>query len=219
MQQNKEIAYRMDVNDNVAAGVADAMGPVQLCIKRAIDFAAASLGLIVLSPLMLALYILLKAQRNGPAVFTQERIGQGGRAFTIYKFRTMSGREDSPVLTAKACNGSSTRLERFLRERHLDELPQLWNVLKGDMSIVGPRPERKYFIDRIIAAGGRYELIYAMKPGLTSEATLYNGYTDTMEKMLRRLEMDISYMRRRTLLSDLGITLRTAASMLGGRKF
>lgn len=141
----------MDVNDNVAAGVADAMGPVQLCIKRAIDFAAASLGLIVLSPLMLALYILLKAQRNGPAVFTQERIGQGGRAFTIYKFRTMSGREDSPVLTAKACNGSSTRLERFLRERHLDELPQLWNVLKGDMSIVGPRPERKYFIDRIIA--------------------------------------------------------------------
>ena len=168
----------MDVNDNVAAGVADAMGPVQLCIKRAIDFSAASLGLIVLSPLMLALYILLKAQRNGPAVFTQERIGQGGRAFTIYKF-----------------------------------------VLKGDMSIVGPRPERKYFIDRIIAAGGRYELIYAMKPGLTSEATLYNGYTDTMEKMLRRLEMDISYMRRRTLLSDLGITLRTAASMLGGRKF
>lgn len=195
------------------------MGAMQRGVKRALDFVAALVGLIVLSPAYLVIYIMLKRQGNGPVIFSQERIGYGGKPFTIYKFRTLSGRETEPRLVARCDESNSTKTERYLREHHLDELPQLWNVLKGDMSIVGPRPERKYFIDRIIAAGGRYELIYAMKPGLTSEATLYNGYTDTMEKMLRRLEMDISYMRRRTLLSDLGITLRTAASMLGGRKF
>lgn len=201
------------------ADVADAMGMWQHGVKRLFDFVFAFVGIVVLSPLMLVVYIMLKAQRNGPAIFSQERIGQGGKPFTIYKFRTMNGCDDEPMLIAKSDKEHSTRLERFLREHHLDELPQLWNVLKGDMSFVGPRPERKYYIDKIMLEDSRYRFIYKMKPGLTSEATLYNGYTDTMEKMLKRLSMDISYLERRSLWLDFSIVLRTAASIVSGKKF
>lgn len=205
--------------DTVTFEVTDAMGRRQRAVKRLLDVLFAVVGLVVLSPLMIAIALLLKSQRNGPAFFTQERIGQGGRPFTIYKFRTLNGCDGEPVLVPKSGGEHSTRLQRFLREHHLDELPQLWNVLHGDMSFVGPRPERKYYIDKIMLAGGRYELIYKMKPGLTSEATLYNGYTDTMEKMLRRLDMDISYLRRRSLWLDFSIVVRTAARVISGRKF
>lgn len=204
---------------NLAVSGRDAMGAAQRAVKRAFDFAAALVGLVVLSPLFLVIYVMLKRQKNGPVIFSQERIGYGGRPFTIYKFRTMSSVETAPRLTPGNGGPGSTVTERFLREHHLDELPQLWNVLRGDMSFVGPRPERKYYIDKMMLAGGRYELIYKMKPGLTSEATLYNGYTDTMEKMLRRLDMDISYLRRRSLWLDFSIVVRTAFSIISGRKF
>lgn len=105
---------------------------------------------------------------------------------------------------AKCDDTNSTRLEQFLRGHHLDELPQLWNVLRGDMSLVGPRPERKYFIDQIMAVDPDYRIIFKMRPGLTSEATLYNGYTDTMEKMLRRLHMDIDYYTRSVFVARHG---------------
>lgn len=197
----------------------DAMNNIQRTMKRTFDFVAALVGLVILSPLYLIIYVLLKLQRNGAAIFTQERIGYGGRPFTIYKFRTLSKGETEPRLVAKCDDGESTKVEQFLREHHLDELPQLWNVLVGDMSFVGPRPERKYYIDKIIEAGGNYELMYLMKPGLTSEATLYNGYTDSMEKMLRRLEMDINYLEHRSLSLDMSIIARTGLSMISGKKF
>lgn len=204
---------------NGDADVADAMGVWQRGVKRLLDIVSALVGMVLLSPLMLVIYIMLKAQRNGPAIFSQERIGQGGRPFTIYKFRTMTGCDDEPMLIAKSDKEHSTKTERFLREHHLDELPQLWNVLKGDMSFVGPRPERKYYIDKIMKEDSRYVLIYKMRPGLTSEATLYNGYTDTMEKMLTRLRMDISYLERRSLRLDFSILARTVASIVSGKKF
>lgn len=197
----------------------DAMGAMQRGVKRALDFVAALVGLIVLSPAYLVIYIMLKRQGNGPVIFSQERIGYGGKPFTIYKFRTLSGRETEPRLVARCDESNSTRTERYLREHHLDELSQLWNVLRGDMSFVGPRPERKYFIDKITAVAPEYELIYKMRPGLTSEATLYNGYTDTMEKMLTRLRMDVCYLERRSLWLDFRIIIRTVASMLRGKKF
>lgn len=215
----KQKIYNMGNVDTVTFEVTDAMGRRQRAVKRLLDVLFAVVGLVVLSPLMIAIALLLKSQRNGPAFFTQERIGQGGRPFTIYKFRTLNGCDGESVLVPKSGGEHSTRLQRFLREHHLDELPQLWNVLRGDMSFVGPRPERKYYIDKIMLAGGRYELIYRMKPGLTSEATLYNGYTDTMEKMLRRLDMDISYLHRRSLWLDFSIVVRTAFSIISGRKF
>lgn len=197
----------------------DAMNATQRAIKRAFDFISAFLGLIILSPLFLIIYIMLKRQKNGPAIFSQERIGYRGKPFTIYKFRTLSKAEDKPQLVAKCDNSNSTKTERFLREHHLDELPQLWNVLIGDMSLVGPRPERKYYIDQIMEIDSSYVLIYEMRPGLTSEATLYNGYTDSMEKMLKRLQMDIHYLENRSLALDFSIIMRTAASIISGKKF
>ena len=112
-----------------------------------------------------------------------------------------------------------TRVGRFLKEQHLDALPQLWNVVKGEMSFVGPRPERPFYVEQIKAINPDYELLYKMRPGLFSEATLYNGYTDTMEKMLERLRLDLEYMSRRTLWSDVQIIWRTVYSLLSGKKF
>ena len=199
----------------------DAMGKLQRCIKRAFDFAAALVGLIICFPLFLLIGILITYQSNGPIFFRQIRIGYKGRPFAIFKFRTMSSvvEEEGPQLVAKCDNSNSTRLEQFLRGHHLDELPQLWNVLRGDMSFVGPRPERKYFIDKIMERTDRYQLIYEMRPGLTSEATLYNGYTDTMEKMLRRMEMDIHYLEHRTLWLDFTIIIKTVLKIVIGKKF
>lgn len=195
------------------------MNGAQRAIKRGFDFVFALAGLILLSPVFLIIYAMLKKQKNGPAIFSQERIGYGGRPFTIYKFRTLSKQETEPQLIPVCDDSNATKTEQFLREHHLDELPQLWNVLVGEMSFVGPRPERKYYIDKIMLEDSRYEMIYEMRPGLTSEATLYNGYTDSMEKMLKRLEMDIEYLENRTLRLDISIIARTAFSIISGKKF
>lgn len=199
----------------------DAMGKVQRCIKRGFDLVAAFAGIVVCSPVFLIIGLLITYQGNGPVFFRQIRIGYKGRPFAIFKFRTMSSvvEEEGPQLVAGCDETNSTRLEQFLRGHHLDELPQLWNVLRGDMSFVGPRPERKFFIDKIMEQTDRYRLIYLMRPGLTSEATLYNGYTDTMEKMLRRMEMDIHYLEHRTLRLDLNIILKTILNIATGKKF
>ena len=199
----------------------DAMGKVQRCIKRGFDLVAAFTGIVVCSPVFLIISLLITYQGNGPVFFRQIRIGYKGRPFAIFKFRTMSSvvEEEGPQLVAGCDETNSTRLEQFLRGHHLDELPQLWNVLRGDMSFVGPRPERKFFIDKIMQQTDRYRLIYLMRPGLTSEATLYNGYTDTMEKMLRRMEMDIHYLEHRTLRIDLNIILKTILNIATGKKF
>ena len=127
----------------------DRMGKLELWVKRFSDIVCSIVGLILLSPVFLVIAILMKRQKNGTIFFRQERIGYGGKPFTIYKFRTMSSviEDDGPQLVAKSDSTCSTPLELFLRDHHLDELPQLWNVLKGDMSLVGPRPERRYFID------------------------------------------------------------------------
>ena len=199
----------------------DRMGKLELWVKRFSDIVCSIVGLIFLSPVFLVIAILMKRQKNGTIFFRQERIGYGGKPFTIYKFRTMSSviEDDGPQLVAKSDSTCSTQLELFLRDHHLDELPQLWNVLKGDMSLVGPRPERRYFIDKIMEHDKSYTLIFEMRPGLTSEATLYNGYTDTMEKMLTRLQMDIDYLESRTLWLDAKIIFKTFATILSGRKF
>lgn len=200
--------------------IQDGMGAAALVVKRAIDVVCALVGLVVLSPIFLVIIVLMKRQNNGPVFFRQERIGYGARPFTIYKFRTMSSviEENGPKLVANCDDTNSTKFEQFLRNHHLDELPQLWNVLRGDMSLVGPRPERQFFIDKIMACDKSYEYIFKMRPGLTSEATLYNGYTDTMDKMLRRLHMDVDYYKRRSLRLDFSIVLKTFVSIVTGKK-
>ena len=189
--------------------------------KRAFDIAGSLAGLVVSSPALLLIYGLIKHEDHGPVIFKQERIGYKGRPFTLYKFRSMtitSEADGKPALCQKD-DERLTKIGKFLREHHLDELPQLWNVLKGEMSFVGPRPERKYFIDQIRAVNPDYDLLYQLRPGLFSPATLYNGYTDTMEKMLERLRMDLQYLRERSLWLDFKIIVLTVLSIVLGKKF
>ena len=198
----------------------DAMGNFQLMLKRLFDIVFSLIGLVILSPLILIFAIILMFS-NGPVIFKQERIGYKGKPFTIYKFRTMSIDAESdgiPRLEVER-NKFLTPFGRFLRAHHLDELPQLWNVLKGDMSFVGPRPERQYFIDQINRETDDYRYIYLMRPGVTSYATIYNGYTDTMDKMLKRLEYDLDYLDKRNIFTDLGIIVKTVFSIFSGKKF
>lgn len=189
-------------------------------LKRLFDIIGAIMGLIIFSPLFLIIYIGQKLSYRGPALFVQERIGKGGKPFNIYKFRTMvvNNENDGIPQLAEIDDERLTRFGKFLRSHHLDELPQLWNVLIGDMSFVGPRPEREYFIRQILERDPRYVRLYEIRPGVTSYATLYNGYTDTMEKMLRRLELDLYYMENFSWRFDVKILWKTFVSILFGKR-
>ncbi len=198
----------------------DAMSKSQRYLKRTFDIVFSFMGLLLLSPLMLIFSIVLLFD-DGPIIFKQERIGYKGRPFMIYKFRTMhvNAESDGIPRLEEERNRHLTPFGRFLRAHHLDELPQLWNVLKGDMSFVGPRPERQYFIDQINRETDNYHYVYLMRPGITSYATIYNGYTDTMDKMLKRLEYDLDYLDNRSLFLDLKIIVKTVLSIVSGKKF
>lgn len=197
------------------------MGVVGRAVKRCFDATLAGLLLLLFSPLYLICYILVKREDGGAAIYKQERIGKDGKPFNIYKFRSMrlDAEKEGPQLYNEGNDPRLTKVGKFLREHHLDELPQLWNVLKGEMSIVGYRPEREFFVKRIMAVNPQYALLYRMRPGLFSNATLYNGYTDTMEKMLERLRMDLDYARSRTMWVDIKIIYNTTMSILTGKKF
>ena len=189
--------------------------------KRIIDFLIAAGCLIIFSPLFLICYIAVKWEDGGPAFYQQERIGLHGKPFFIYKFRSMRvyAEKDGSALCQHEKDDRMTKVGKFLRDHHLDELPQLWNVLKGDMAFIGPRPERQYYIDQIIQRNPRYTELYQIRPGVTSYATLYNGYTDTLEKMLKRLELDLYYLEHRSWWFDMKILFKTFISIVFGKKF
>ena len=197
------------------------MNNTQKTVKRWFDIAVSTVCLVVFSPLFLYCYILIRNEDGGPAIFSQERIGMHGKPFFIYKFRSMKvdAENNEPALACPANDDRLTKAGAFLREHHLDELPQLWNVLKGDMSFIGPRPERKVYIDQIMRHNPNYERLYQIRPGVTSYATLYNGYTDTMEKMLRRLELDLQYLDNYSLLTDMKLLWKTFTNIVKGKIF
>ena len=201
--------------------IRDGMNGFERNVKRCGDCLLAAIALIIFSPLFLVCYLAVKHEDGGPAIFKQERIGRFGRPFYIYKFRSMrlDAEKFGPALYKSGADPRLTKVGKFLREHHLDELPQLWNVLKGDMSFVGPRPERRFFVEKIRAINPDYDLLYQLRPGLFSPATLYNGYTDTMEKMLTRLRMDLDYLHNRTLWLDIKIIYLTVMSIICGKKF
>ena len=190
-------------------------------MKRLIDCLLATICLIVFSPLFLYCYIAIQREDGGPVIYKQARIGFHGKPFYIYKFRSMhtDAEEDGYHLFTGDEDERLTRIGKKLRDHHLDELPQLWNVLIGDMAFIGPRPERPYYIRQIMEIDPRYEQLYKIRPGVTSYATLYNGYTDTMEKMLRRLELDLYYLEHRSLRMDFQILFKTFISIVFGKKF
>ena len=199
------------MNGETASSGVDGMNRTERGLKRVGDVVGAAVLLVVLSPVFLYIYIRQKMSSSGPAIYSQERIGKGGRPFRIYKFRTMvvDAEKDGVPQLEQEDDPRLTEFGRRLRRHHLDELPQIWNVLRGDMSFVGYRPERKFFIDKIVAVNPDYELLYQTAPGVTSMATITNGYTDTMEKMLRRLDMDLEYLRHRSLALDCRIIWKT----------
>lgn len=191
-------------------------------MKRLFDVVCVFFASIVFMPFVVAVYVAIKLEDGGPAIFKQERIGRGGKPFMLYKFRSMkvdAEKDGKPQLWSGSEDDRLTKVGRFIRNHHLDELPQFWNIWKGDMSFVGYRPERQFFIDKIMEQNPDYAKLYAIRPGVFSEATLYNGYTDTMEKMLKRLEMDLEYLEKQNLWLDIVIIFKTGVSILTGKKF
>ena len=190
-------------------------------VKRFTDILVSVLCLVLFSPLFAIISLAIKWEDGLPIIYKQERIGLHGKPFFIYKFRSMKidAEKDGPDLLEISGDPRLTKVGRFLRAHHLDELPQLWNVFKGDMAFIGPRPERKFYIDQIMEHDPRYEYLYQIRPGVTSYATLYNGYTDTMEKMLRRLDLDLYYLENRSWWFDTKILIKTFINIVFGKKF
>ena len=214
----------IDLNKNRESDdhfIRDGMNGFERNVKRFIDCLTALVAMIVFSPLFLICYIAVKREDGGPAIFKQERIGRFGRPFYIYKFRSMKldAEKYGPALYAGEDDKRLTKVGKFLRDHHLDELPQLWNVFIGQMAFIGPRPERKFFIDKIMALRPDYAELYKIRPGITSYATLYNGYTNTMDKMIRRLDMDLDYLHNMSFAEDAKIIARTFISIVSGKKF
>ena len=220
MYQNYTLKVYKNIDKDDPRFISDGMNELERNTKRLIDLFTALVCLIVFSPLILICWLAIKLG-GGPAIYKQERIGLGGQPFYIYKFRSMvvDAEKEGEELLQRDDDPRLTRIGRFLRTHHLDELPQLWNVFIGDMAFVGPRPERKYYIDQIMQRDARYERLYALRPGITSYATLKNGYTDTIDKMLVRLEMDLYYLEHQSLWTDAKILWKTFADIVSGKIF
>ena len=194
------------------------MNDAGLCIKRAFDVVVSLMALILLSPIYILVAIAVWSTSSGPIFYLQERIGLHGIPFKIIKFRTMRmhAEKDMPQLSLHN-DPRVTRVGKFLRKYRLDELPQFWNILRGEMSIVGPRPERRYFINQIEEQAPYYCMIYKIRPGLTSWGPIKVGYTDTLEKMIRRLNYDIVYVENMSLGLDLKIMFYTLGVIFKGK--
>ena len=208
-----------DVSDQPLIRISEhKMSDTGLCIKRAFDVVVSAMMLILLSPLYLILSLLVWYSSEGPVFYKQERIGLHGLPFNIIKFRTMCvhAEEATPQLSADD-DPRITKVGKWMRKYRLDELPQFWNILHGEMSIVGPRPERRYFINQIEEKAPYYCMIYKIRPGLTSWGPIKVGYTDTLDKMIRRLNYDIVYIENMSIRLDIKIMFHTIGVIFNGK--
>jgi sugar transferase (PEP-CTERM system associated) len=189
-----------------------------LFAKRLLDLLFAAVGLILALPFMLLVALAVRLDSPGPVFFRQERVGRGGRAFTLWKFRSMrTDAEAAGARWAVAGDPRVTRVGRFIRKTRLDELPQLWNVLVGDMSLVGPRPERRMFVDQLKEQCLWYEQRLIVRPGLTGWAQVKAPYASTFEESIEKLKFDLYYIKNLSLFLDISILLSTARIVLLGR--
>ena len=187
-------------------------------LKRIGDIAVSSLCLIALSPLMIAIAVAVKLSSPGPAIYSQERIGYHKKPFKIFKFRSMvTGAEPSGPALSSPNDSRITRTGQFLRKYRLDELPQFWNVLRGDMSLVGPRPERAFYVSQIIERAPYYSLVHQVRPGITSWGIVKFGYASSVDEMIERLRYDLIYIENVSFLVDLRILFHTIDTIFRGR--
>lgn len=186
--------------------------------KRLMDVALASMGLLLLLPLLLYTAIRTKLSSAGSIFYSQERIGYKGIPFRIYKFRSML--QDAEMNGPQLSSDDDPRITKWgkvMRTWRLDELPQLWNIIKGEMSLVGPRPERKFYIDQIVLQHPEYRYLYKVKPGLSSWGMVKYGYASNVDEMIQRMPYDLMYIENASLLLDLRIMLLTLATILKGK--
>jgi lipopolysaccharide/colanic/teichoic acid biosynthesis glycosyltransferase len=185
--------------------------------KRAIDILFALPGVLIATPVTLLLAALVKLTSRGPAFYLQERVGKDGRVFRIIKLRTMVADAEAATgpIWAALDDPRETRLGRFLRRTHLDELPQFWNVLKGDMSLIGPRPERPIFVQKFRDEIPGYGARLAVRPGITGWAQINHPYDRSLDDVRRKLDLDREYIQKMGWRIDVRIMVATAARMLG----
>ena len=196
----------------------DLMTPWEKITKRIADILLSFTGLLLLSPVLLVVALKVKRSSKGSVFFLQDRVGLNGRLFSIIKFRSMI--ENAENGTPRLSSENDKRITPFgktMRKYRIDELPQLWNVLKGDMSLVGPRPERKFFIDQIIQTAPQYQLLQRVKPGITSLGMVKFGYASTVEEMHQRMRYDLLYIENISFLMDVKILIYTAIILWKGK--
>jgi exopolysaccharide biosynthesis polyprenyl glycosylphosphotransferase len=194
------------------------MSDWEVSMKRFFDIVISFLSLVLLSPILFYFMIQIKLDSKGPVFYRQERVGRFGRPFKILKLRTMfTGSENGTPKLSSTNDDRITRFGRILRKYRIDEIPQFWNIIKGDMSLVGPRPERNYYINRIIVDAPYYCLLYKIRPGLTSWGPIKIGYSDTIEKMIERLNYDIIYLENMSFLTDIKIMIYTIEIIFKGK--
>jgi len=187
-------------------------------IKTIFDYTVTILSLTLLIPIIIILSISIKLTGNGPVIYSQKRIGRNGKAFDIYKFRSMHfGNEEGILLISDRDDKRITSLGRFMRKYKFDEIPNFFNVLKGEMSIVGPRPEQQFYIDKIVQREPQYMQLRQLKPGITSWGQVKYGYASGVEEMIKRMEYDLFYLENRSFFFDLKIVLYTMALILKGQ--
>jgi lipopolysaccharide/colanic/teichoic acid biosynthesis glycosyltransferase len=191
---------------------------LQEIIKVVIDYTVSIVCLLLLVPVILLLAVTIRMTGKGPVIFSQKRVGRHGKLFTIYKFRSMHfGTEEGvPLLSGKDDN-RITPVGKFMRKHKLDEIPNFINVLKGEMSLVGPRPEQQYFIDKIVPKVPDYNLLNEIKPGITSWGQVKYGYASTVDEMTERLKYDLFYLENRSLWFDIKVIVYTVGIILKGQ--
>jgi len=190
----------------------------QQSVKRLIDVVVSIIAMILLIPLYVftALGVILSSR--GPILYTQERIGLRGRLSEMYKFRSMySDAEKAGPQLSSEDDPRITPFGKFIRKVRLDEIPQFFTVIKGDMSLVGPRPERQYYIDQIVKRAPHYRLLLKVKPGITSWGQVKYGYASNVDEMIERLKYDILYIENMSLAMDVKILIYTVLIVLQGR--
>jgi exopolysaccharide biosynthesis polyprenyl glycosylphosphotransferase len=187
-------------------------------VKRVFDFVVTILGVIILSPLLLITAIVVKLTSKGPILYSQIRVGQDGHHFKMYKVRTMKvdAEKDTGPIWATANDPRLTPVGGFMRKIHIDELPQMINIIKGEMSLIGPRPERPVFVEKFKEEIPNYEKRLAVKPGITGLAQVWHRYDETIEDVKKKLKYDLLYIKRMCFWADFNILLRTVRVVITG---